>query len=615
MKRLAIILLLLCQVFVIQAQSNAERIQEIDKEIETAVQNQEYDKAQKLKEEKEVRTQIEAALKEGDFKKASELKKKLGEGNQTISKSSIEERKKPKVKKEERDPLYTTIKYNVVDDPSVQVTYPPTRIIEGKWVYPIGILNGIEISYMLEVDADADFEGYSDTYYDIDLIFRNVTNKTIYYRNAMDEVGAVNFTGEDVEIFLDNYTKRNLGGKCPFYAAFLDEENGMYAMKPNEDYYGYYTINQDSEGWLELIWLRRLKPLSCRVAIPQKYHDENAKTDFRFYPDYKQTKIENRLSKDGFVESKIKLPSKKIESTPIRRDIKLKEPLKTNGNYTIAYENEVIKIEYWIDQSKPKLKSSSGYFYYPITFRTTNKSKQKIEPWKYGDKKHVSAVARIDFKNSTYVDVKTENIKSGIVKSPELLPGESREYQTELRVIGYSGELFEAGKFSERAIESNRKFVPNYIILPNELVDGFSGKSASSSDGKTKVHVYVERTNINDMYGSLWNKDKYLLYLGMDLNNYQETKAGNSFTYELSSAGDKELFISLNSKANEKKMAKVRTGKLVISLTYLPFKVDEGSEVFIYYAYQKGLNIISKEEYEKAVGSSNINVPNTVVKM
>lgn len=633
MKTVLLVFTLILSLF-LHGQSNQERIQQIEQEIKAAIAKEEYQKAANLKKEKDIRLQIEEAVKKGEYERAADLKKQIENGgvvkNEKSEKKEVPKEelvvkkatKKKKKKVHKKDETYSMIKFESVKDESVQVDLPPARIMDGHWVYPIGTVNGIEISYMLEVDADMDFEGYSDTYYDIDLIFRNVTGKKIVYNNPLDIVGEVKFTGEEVEIYLnDDKVIEKLGGKCPFLAEWLDHEDGKYVMYPDEDYVGFYTINQDSEGWLELMWLRRLKPLWVKSRIPHKYFDDNFSNDLRFYPDYKLTKKDNTVTSDGFVEKKIKLPSKKIECTPIRKDIKLKEPLETNGLYSVLFENENIKIEYKIDQSKPKFKSNSGYFYYPITFRTTNTGSMKLMPWKFGEKTDVVAI--VDFRNSSPVKVTTENIKAGIVKSPELLPGESREYETELKVIAYSGELYETGKFSKRKVVSNRKFIPNYIKIPHELLKEAGSNTSASSDGKTKIHFFLKRGDQGDltsgalddkMYLSLYNKDTYRIYLSPSENDFVATKTGAHYVFELDRSGDIQMFISRNKKAKLKHFMKVKGGKSVIGLKYYPINLPKGNEVFILYSYGKGYRIVDKEKYKEFLTTSNFDHQPQVIK-
>lgn len=60
--------------------SNADRLAQIETELDRAVDNGNFEKAARLKEEREIRRDIESALEAGDFEKAASLKAQL-EGN------------------------------------------------------------------------------------------------------------------------------------------------------------------------------------------------------------------------------------------------------------------------------------------------------------------------------------------------------------------------------------------------------------------------------------------------------------------------------------------------------------------------------------------------------
>lgn len=72
--------------FIVNAQtSNSARLDQIEREIKTAVENGDYDKANLLKQEKEVRLKIKNAIEAGAFDEAERLKSQLSKTNSNAS--------------------------------------------------------------------------------------------------------------------------------------------------------------------------------------------------------------------------------------------------------------------------------------------------------------------------------------------------------------------------------------------------------------------------------------------------------------------------------------------------------------------------------------------------
>lgn len=86
MKKILLLIMIAFTSFIVNAQtSNNTRLDQIENEIKTAVENGDYDKANLLKQEKEVRLKIKNAIETGDFDEAERLKSQLSKINSNTS--------------------------------------------------------------------------------------------------------------------------------------------------------------------------------------------------------------------------------------------------------------------------------------------------------------------------------------------------------------------------------------------------------------------------------------------------------------------------------------------------------------------------------------------------
>lgn len=602
----------------LSAQSNTDRINQLDAAIKAAVAAEDYEKASLLKKEKEKRLEIEKAVADSDYEKAARLKAEL-EGKSTANPSEkasdvvVRQATVPKKQKKKENSKWQTTKFETYKDPAVKPPFPAMRICDDdRYVNPIGIINGIEIGYYMDVDSDIDFDGYSDTDYDITLVFRNLTGKELYFNNRYDLVGQVKFTGEEVSIDVEGGYIDRLGGKCPFYAEFLDQEEGRYVMYPDEDYYGDYTINQSTEGWLEMIWLRRMKPLWMESFVPAAQYSEQAETNVIFFPDADLSKSSNQ-NINGFVSRRIKLPNKRIECTFAERGLSLKKPLPRLGEETILFENDKLRLSYYIDKDKGTFKKEGGYYKYPLTISVHNKSDAVFNPADYGKSE---IIGYLKFHNSYSIPIrvaKKDRFWWEMVKIP---PGGTHRYTQKMFVTLYSGELLVGTSISKRALETTREMIPSYIKMRKKMIQSAGDVAEQSNDGKTKINVFVNPASPKEdpyyeagkerYYNYYNNESDFNLYFGMDEQKVVSIRSGDQLTYQFSGARAIDFFMGRGFTIKSKVFAKLKKGATPANKAYKKIDLKEGQELYLLIRYSHRIEFVSKEVFDDFVLNSSI---------
>lgn len=223
----------------------------IDKEIATAVTNEDYTKASELKKKKLLYVQLQQSLADENYTKAAELKNEIaalesGENNNAQPHDQVGTDKTI-------EGNYGVYHFDITYNESPDKDPFSAQMHNGSYIEQIGVSQGLEIGYLMQTDETffwSDLTTYKDHF--ITITVKNTTGKKIEFNNYSDVLCAVKFTGEDVEYdFQGNEVVQKLGGKCPFYAGFLDQENGKYVMHPNEIYEWDYIISQysDSQNW------------------------------------------------------------------------------------------------------------------------------------------------------------------------------------------------------------------------------------------------------------------------------------------------------------------------------------------------------------------------------
>lgn len=521
------------------------------------------------------------------------------------------------------DGKYTKIDFEANTNKTIKGDFPTQEYYEGDYIIPIGTIQGIEIGYQLEIDSEWNLDGTSHSDRDITLVVRNKTGKKIVFNNSMDKIAEVKFTGESVEFDIDadgKFYKEKMGSKCPFYAFALDKENGKYVMEPNEFYEWDYTIYQDAETMVGGMFNRRFKTLWAKSYVPINHKGQYSTTKLIAYPEINLSKFPKEVA-NQFSTQQISISGKKIEITPAIRGLSQKTALKTEGIYTVALENENIKVLYYINPS-PKLNKDNGYLEYDMKVKIENTSGEKIiNKWKRG------RIGWLRFYNCNSMPLHIAEYNKGWEPDFNFTAGKSVEYERKLKMTCFSGELWDEKKsYANRNLETNHPIVLRNIEIVNRLMASKDELSPKNEDGKTLVHVYfklADMTDINPNYdptkndpsdlGGLMeekqnrmfltkfnkfsNDGNFKLYLNETANVSTSIIVKNSYTFEMPQGGVYDFFVSGSKKITSQKLVKAKEKQNTFSVRYSQINIETGKEAFYLKIYKSSLEKVTKQEY------------------
>lgn len=473
-------------------------------------------------------------------------------------------------------------KYESIVDPKAD--YPVLEWNGYEEIVQIATIQGIRVSFAVDIDRyneAFDFDVYTSDDFYITVYLDNMTGEDIYYDNPDDIVADIHFPGN--ETYFDNVGGKEqhiMGGRTPFYAAFLeDKENGKYVLRAGEQYEWDYNIFREAETLIQMAAQREFRPLSVTTHIPQiKVGKKGFINDYISYKETIEGEKQTSEITDGYNRTTVHLPKRHVHLTSFAPKVKSLEGFKKNGDYDVIYESKVFILE---------LKNDGDGWH---TYKVTNKTPSEIKAYNDGYFAELYFVGKGKTKLWLHDDSEKHNVKNNWTHQV-LPPHGSYTGRFQVSLTPVSGEYWVNGDKLEFRKKYERSYVPRKLVIRP-----FQGAAVAESSGSDEMAIHVlfpgKKSNAAFVYGAG--------YLYTSATEYIPISRGNIYKFTTANEGVKNLcIIEYKNPYPEKLMYKYFNDQGLYKGYVLHLDIQPGEAY--YYVFNESdskLSPVTKEQWE-----------------